>query len=403
MSDVEETVLRDLLTASKDGDWGFEEPPGTLTNIIRGTDFADVRLGRVARVPMRYLPDESLDRRTLQENDILIETAGGSKDRPTGRTLLVTGAALAGFSGPVTCASFARYLRIDPALADPRYVYWYLQYLHASGAMWKHQVQHTGVARFQFTKFAATERIPLPDSRTQGKLADILGALDDKVTVNHHIAAVADVLRSDLLADAQMQQPDDFVAQPLSQLAEFVNGRAFTKGATGKGRMVIRIAEINSGPGPSTVYHEIEVADKHLARPGDVLFSWSGSLAVARWFRPESIINQHIFKVIPRDDVPHWLAFEAVKSKITHYRAVAADKATTMGHIQRRHLDEEVTIPDNAAVGRLDRRLGGLWRRALVAEQESLALAALRDNLLPELMSGRLRIKEAEKVVEEAI
>jgi type I restriction enzyme, S subunit len=259
------------------------------------------------------------------------------------------------------------------------------------------------VARFQFTKFAATERIPLPDSRTQGKLADILGALDDKVTVNHHIAAVADVLRSDLLADAQMQQPDDFVAQPLSQLAEFVNGRAFTKGATGKGRMVIRIAEINSGPGPSTVYHEIEVADKHLARPGDVLFSWSGSLAVARWFRPESIINQHIFKVIPRDDVPHWLAFEAVKSKITHYRAVAADKATTMGHIQRRHLDEEVTIPDNAAVGRLDRRLGGLWRRALVAEQESLALAALRDNLLPELMSGRLRIKEAEKVVEEAI
>ncbi|MGK5673347.1 restriction endonuclease subunit S [Micromonospora sp. URMC 106] len=248
-------------------------------------------------------------------------------------------------------------------------------------------------------------RLPIiiPPLREMEAIAAVLGALDDKIVVNDRIATTADTLRSALLEDAQQQRPDDFVAQPLSQVADFINGRAFTKDATGNGRMVIRIAEINSGPGPSTVYNDIEVDEKHLARPGDVLFSWSGSLGVARWFRPEAIVNQHIFKVIPRNDHPEWLAFEAVKSKLADYRAIAADKATTMGHIQRRHLDEKVIVPISEAIDRLDRQAGSLWRRALVAEQESLTLAALRDSVLPELMSGRLRVKEAEKAVEEAV
>ncbi|MET8253126.1 hypothetical protein [Micromonospora sp. NPDC005197] len=269
--------------------------------------------------------------------------------------------------------------------------------------MWKHQIQHTGVARFHFTRFAETEPIPLPDLRTQRAVSELLGALDDRIAVNYRIAVTADALRSSLLQDAQEQRPNDFLAQPLSQVAEFINGRAFTKDATGNGRMVVRIAEINSGPGPSTVYNDIAVDEKHLARPGDILFSWSGSLAVARWFRPEAIINQHIFKVIPRGDNPKWLAFEAVKSKLADYRAIAADKATTMGHIQRRHLDEEVVVLIPDAIARLDRQAGSLWQRALVAEQESLTLAALRDRLLPELMSGRVRVRDAEKILEEAV
>ena len=46
-----------------------------------------------------------------------------------------------------------------------------------------------------------------------------------------------------------------------------------------------------------TVRNNIEVADDHVTRPGDLLFLWSGSLTAARWYRPNAIINQHIFKV----------------------------------------------------------------------------------------------------------
>lgn len=280
---------------------------------------------------------------------------------------------------------------------DVRFIYHLFQTLDLSG-------YNSGSVQPMLNRnFIKDVPVTVPAPAEQRRISETLGALDDKMAANDRITASADALRSALVQGAQVKRPDNFLTQPLSQVADFINGRAFTKDATGSGRMVVRIAEINSGPGPSTVYNEIAVDEKNLARPGDILFSWSGSLTVARWFRPEAIINQHIFKVIPRGDNPAWLAFEAVKSKLADFRAIAADKATTMGHIQRRHLDEEVVVPIPTAIDRLDLQAGSLWQRALAAEQENLTLAALRDNLLPELMSGRLRVREAENLIGEAV
>lgn len=243
-------------------------------------------------------------------------------------------------------------------------------------------------------------RVPLQE--IQEAAAALLGALDDKIALNERIVKSCDELRTLQLIRHLTESVDTTHEAPLSSIAEFINGRAFTKGATGTGRMVVRIAEINSGPGLSTVYNDIEVSDRHLAHPGDILFAWSGSLSVTRWFRPEAIINQHIFKVLPCPGVPKWLAFELTKAKLKEFRMIAAGKATTMGHIQRHHLDEPVVAPADSDVARLNGELGPLWDRALVAEQETLALEELRDTLLPKLMSGELRVQDAEKIVEEA-
>jgi type I restriction enzyme S subunit len=164
--------------------------------------------------------------------------------------------------------------------------------------------------------------------------------------------------------------------------------------------MVVRIAELNSGPGGSTVYNDVSVDEENLARPGDLLFAWSGSLTVRRWFRPEAIVNQHIFKVIPNDGVPIWFVHGAVLQLLDFFRGIAADKATTMGHIQRHHLDEEVLVPPTERLQELDRWCGALWRRALAAEEENLVLSDLRDTLLPKLLSGKLRVRDAESLVE---
>ena len=151
-------TLRDLLLTTKDGDWGKEAPQNGYVayRVIRGTDFPAVRSGDTSSVPVRYLSQATVHRRTLSADDILLETAGGSPGRPTGRSLFVTQRLLSGLDFPATCASFARFLRVDPLKAIPDYVYWYLQFLYASGQMEEHQVQHTGVARFQYTKFAET-------------------------------------------------------------------------------------------------------------------------------------------------------------------------------------------------------------------------------------------------------
>src|SRR6185295_335461 len=187
--EVESLLLRDLLEETKDGDWGQGTPSEGLVpyRVIRGADFPAVRLGNVSEIPLRFLRSETVHRRTLKSDDILIETAGGSRDRPTGRTLLITERSLQSLDSPATCASFCRFLRVNPEKASPRYVYWYLQSLYSGGAMWEHQVQHTGIARFQYTRFAETVRIPLPARSVQDKVAGALGSLDDKIELNHRM------------------------------------------------------------------------------------------------------------------------------------------------------------------------------------------------------------------------
>ncbi len=159
--------------------------------------------------------------------------------------------------------------------------------------------------------------------------------------------------------------------------------------------MVIRIAELNSGRTGSTVFNDVEASDDNVARPGDILFAWSGSLTLRRWFLGEGVVNQHIFKVLPKDGLPHWLAFQLVLQKLADFKSVAADKATTMGHIQRKHLDETVRLPREADIRAHDQQLTALWDRALLAERENLTLAATRGTLLPQLVSGKLRVREA--------
>ena len=162
----ETETLRNLLTYTRDGEWGAGDINDDLIpmRVIRGTDFEAVSHGSLTTVPTRYIQAAAAARKTLEPWDILIETAGGSKNRPTGRTLLVHPRILERSEIPVTCASFARFLRIHCDRANPAYIYWFLQHLYSIGEMEKHQVQHTGVARFQFTDFAANIEVPLPPS-----------------------------------------------------------------------------------------------------------------------------------------------------------------------------------------------------------------------------------------------
>ena len=107
--DVTAVALKHLLITTKDGDWGEDSHGEGLVayRVIRGTDFPDVRLGNASEVPIRYLNRSTVDRRTLQPDDILLETAGGSHGRPTGRSLLVKERFLHSLDLPPTCASFS--------------------------------------------------------------------------------------------------------------------------------------------------------------------------------------------------------------------------------------------------------------------------------------------------------
>lgn len=219
--------------------------------------------------------------------------------------------------------------------------------------------------------------IPLPPKDTLKRIAGILGSLDDKIEANTRlIQTIKEYMTALYKAEAKNGK-----VLELTDIADFVNGRAFTKDATGTGRVVIRIAELNNGLGASTVYNDIEVKEENTAYPGDVLMSWSGSLDTYVWHLPEAIINQHIFKVIPKGNYPKWLVYHACKSVIEDFQAIAVDKATTMGHIRRGDLKRDISIPAQEMP-----QMENLWNLWMNLEQENLQLAETRDALIKRLI-----------------
>lgn len=187
-----------------------------------------------------------------------------------------------------------------------------------------------------------------------------------------------------------------------ADIAKYVNGRNFTKNASGTGRMVIRIAELNSGPAGSTIYNDVKAEPENVAFPDDLLFSWSGSLDIYRWHRDEALVNQHIFKVIC-EKFPQWFVYYHLREAISFFRGIAADKATTMGHIKREHLSQtDVALPPRKLVVSVSQIIQPLYERMHRNERQIITLASLRDTLLPQLLSGELRVGQAEKMVENA-
>ncbi|MDP8981328.1 MAG: restriction endonuclease subunit S [Acidobacteriota bacterium] len=269
-------------------------------------------------------------------------------------------------------------------------------------------------------------RLPL-DIEEQRAIAIILGSLDDKIELNQQtiksLYATARAIFKAWFIDFEPvkakaagatsfrgippkvfeQLPDELTESELgpipkgweitaiADIAGYVNGKAFTQHANGRGRMIIRIAELNSGSGIATAYSDVDTEPQYTAFPDDILFAWSGSLGVYRWHRDEAIINQHIFKVIPTER-PKWYVYHRLVEAMPFFQAVAATKATTMGHIKRGHLSEAVFIESPKwLIEAADNLIRPLFDLIHSNERESFNLAAIRDTLLPRLISGELR------------
>ncbi|HEX2339650.1 MAG TPA: hypothetical protein VHI98_04150 [Vicinamibacterales bacterium] len=107
---------------------------------------------------------------------------------------------------------------------------------------------------------------------------------------------------------------------------------------------VIKIAELRAGTSVGADRCG-GVPPEYVIDDGDVVFSWSGSLMVDIWCGGKGALNQHLFKVTS-NNVPKWFYLGWLNEHLQEFQAIAADKATTMGHIRRFHLTEaKVLLP----------------------------------------------------------
>jgi len=273
--------------------------------------------------------------------------------------------------------------------------------------------------------------LPVPPVTVQEQIVGVLGALDDKIEQNRRTGRALEGLARAVFkawfvdfepvkAKAAGQTsfpamppaafaalPDRFVAselgpvpegwavRPLSQVANFLNGLALQKYppiGDGTDLPVIKIAQLRKGSTDGAGLANADIPGAYIIENGDLLFSWSGTLEVELWFGGQGALNQHLFKVTS-DAYPRWLCLHWVRQHLPDFRLIAAGKATTMGHIKRGHLDSAlVAVPDDVSLQAADKMIGPLHDLLASLAVESRKLAALRDYLLPRLLSGQVRL-----------
>jgi type I restriction enzyme S subunit len=196
--------------------------------------------------------------------------------------------------------------------------------------------------------------------------------------------------------------PQGWTIHGIDTIATFLNGIALQKYPAMEGEEwlpAIKIAQLKRGSVDGADRISPSIPEKYIVQDGDLLFSWSGSLEVEFWTGGKGALNQHLFKVFSAQ-FPHWFVYLWLRFHLDGFREIAESKVTTMGHIQRHHLSEAiVVIPPPETLCGLDRFLGPLIEKVVAGRLQARTLADLRDTLLPRLISGKLRVPEAEAML----
>ena len=196
--------------------------------------------------------------------------------------------------------------------------------------------------------------------------------------------------------------PEGWQLKPLDAVARFRNGLAlqnFRPSPNAARLPVVKIAQLRSGEANSGEWASATITPECIIEDGDVVFSWSGSLLVRTWCGGPAALNQHLFKVTS-ERYPKWYYLHSILSHFPEFERIAADKATTMGHIRRHHLSDALCIvPPGRMVARVTGMLGRLVERQVANDVAGRTLTALRDTLLPKLVSGELRVRDAGRLV----
>lgn len=241
--------------------------------------------------------------------------------------------------------------------------------------------------------------IEIPDIATQKKIADVLFSLDKKMAQNRKI-------NKNLLQQAQTIFTEEFLSldgipegwseSSLLGIANYLNGLAMQKfrpSDNEQGLPVLKIKELRQGSCDANSERcSLSIKPEYIVHDGDVIFSWSGSLLVDFWCGGTCGLNQHLFKVTSTD-YDKWFYFAWTNHHLQKFTAIAADMATTMGHIKREELAKSrVLIPSNSDYERIGGLLAPLYNLVISNRIENSKLATIRDTLLPKLMSGQLDV-----------
>lgn len=326
-------------------------------------------------------------------------------------------------------------LQFDGEPISPEYVYWLLRTPAYRAYCRSHATGTTtlGLARDDFLDFPVSE-----PSEEDLSLVQLLEALDDRITLlretNATLEAIAQALFKSWFVDfdpvrAKMEGrapegmdeaigalfPAEFETSALGaipkgwrvgdvyQIAEVRYGAPFASklfNTTGDGLPLVRIRDLkDEAPGVWTP----EVHPKgYEIRPGDIVVGMDGEFRAYLWGGEAAWMNQRICVFKPTNGHSSAFVRLAIAAPLAHIEAT--ETATTVIHLGKSDIDRFcVVVPSPGVAQAFAALTQPLYDRIVAGKQTARELGRIRDTLLPRLISGRLRLPEAQAHIEEAL
>lgn len=407
---------------------------------VRLCNYMDVYSNSYIRPHLDFMPatatKREIERCSLQPGDVVI-TKDSEQHDDIGVPALVHDSC----ADDLVCGYHLALLRprIDAALSP------YLLYaLQTSDVRHQFSSYANGVTRFSLRKDDILRvEIPLPPLPEQRAIGCILGALDDKIDLNHRMATTLDEaaktlfkswfvdfdpvraakrnahvgvgaapLFPDHLTKSEIgETPDGWMVGTLGDLCEQPQyGYTASAQNPSDSPKFLRITDINKRPWidwsdvPSCEIDERQF-ERYRLRKGDVL--------IARMADPghgvlveedrKAVFASYLIRFRPANEglgryLQYWLRSDEYWSLVSERSA-----GTTRTSLNARALSQfPLVVPPAHVVDAFASNVSALRDRVIHDTAEAASLAELRGALLPRLISGEVRIRDAERIVEAA-
>lgn len=323
---------------------------------------------------------------------------------------------------------------------SPRFVFYLLQTLNLA-------TYNSGSAQPSLNRnYIYSIKVCVPIRAEQDAIAELLEAFDDRIALlretNTTLEAIAQALFKSWFVDfdpvrAKLEGrvpeamdnataalfPDSFdesesgllpngwTTCPIYDLATYINGaayKAFDPNLEQRGLPIIKIAELKAGVTAQTAYSDVAMPEKFRILIGDILFSWSGnpdtSIDTFVWAHNPAWLNQHIFRVLPHVADERSFLLQTLRYLRPVFAELARNKQTTgLGHVTVADLKRlRIVKPPMVVLEHFDNLVAPIHGRIFKNEQIAQSLVAVRDSLLPRLISGQLLLPEAQMILEKA-
>ena len=410
---------------------GKEAYNGGATSLIRSQNIYNEGFHRDGLV---YIDDnQSAELRNVEvrTNDVLLNITGDS----VARCCQVPADVL-----PARVNQHVAIIRPEPKSLDARF----LRYVLVS-----HEYQSrllalasAGATRPALTKSMIEELdIPSPPLAEQKAIAAVLGALDDKIELNRRINATLEGMARALFQswfvdfDPVRAKLDGRKPKGMDKATAALFPDAFQESSLGEipqdwrlgslGELVqLRTDRVDATPAKDSIRYialedmpskSIDLSNFQLGSSvnssitafckGDVLFGsmrpYFHKVGLAFF---NGITRTTTFVLRPKKDCfRHFALLHFFSDDVVAY-STTASVGTTIPYVRWDSMESyNIAVPPDLLLEAFEKTVSPLVKRIAAQGEESRTLASLRDTLLPKLLSGELRVPDAEKIVERTV